>query len=195
MNCCTIGLIVFFRVLFHIAALDSVSPVILFMAVRVSCKFLSVVFLASCCFRSRMPLYAVACVKVESFAPCISSSLVMSRFRRSGCRLFAPCFASASLPSFPSFPTPLSLLPSLSLSVSRFHSCIQGSMLSCHVVLIVPPHFQTTKDPDTINHPIYVICPLLGHSIIFSTLSLSMEPTYPLDQSLQSFTLPSRIPI
>ena len=73
------------------------------MARRVSCTFFVVVLLVLCCFRSRMPLYVVACVRVASFAPWTSSSLGMSRFRGSGCCLFAPCFTSASLPSFPSF--------------------------------------------------------------------------------------------
>jgi len=41
----------------------------------------------------------------------------------------------------------LSLPPSLGLSVSRFHSCIEGSMLSCHAVLIVPPHFSYNQGP------------------------------------------------
>ena len=60
-------------------------------------------------------------------------------------------------------PFSLSLLPSLGLSVSRFHSRIQGSMLSCHAVLIVPPHFSYnqghSKDPDTINRPITLFVP------------------------------------
>ena len=103
-NCCMIGLIVFFQVLFHIAAFVSDLPVIFFMAKRVSCAFFVVVLLALCCFHSRIPLYAVACIRVASFAPWTSSSLGMSRFRGSGCCLFAPCFASASLLSFPSFP-------------------------------------------------------------------------------------------
>ena len=104
-NCWTIGLIVFFRACFHMAAFVSISPVILFMAIRVSCRFLSVVLLSSCCFRSRIPLYAVACVRVGSFAPQMSNSSGMSRFSGSGYRLFAPCFASASLASLPGFPS------------------------------------------------------------------------------------------
>ena len=42
-----------------------------------------------------------------------------------------------------------SLRLSLSLppSVSRFHSRIQNSTLSCHSVLIVPSHFLYNQDP------------------------------------------------
>jgi hypothetical protein len=100
-----ISLITCLRVFRHIAAFISTSLVILFMAMRVSCRFLSEVFLGSGCFRSRMPLYAVACVKVGNFAPWTSKSFGISRFSGSGIRLFAPSFASASLPSFPWFPS------------------------------------------------------------------------------------------
>jgi len=44
-------------------------------------------------------------------------------------------------------PLSLSLLTSLGLLVSCFHSRIQGSMLSCHAVLIVPPHFSFNQGP------------------------------------------------
>ena len=54
---------------------------------------------------SPIPLYAVACVRVGSFAPWTSKSVGTSRFRGSGHHLFAPCFASASLPSLPGFPS------------------------------------------------------------------------------------------
>ena len=97
-----ISLIIFFQVLPHIAVLVSDSPVTFFMARRVSCAFFVVVLLALCCFRSRMPLYVVACIRVMSFVPWMLSSLGMFRFRGSGCCLLAPCFASALLPLFPS---------------------------------------------------------------------------------------------
>ena len=51
---------------------------------------------------SRMPLYAIACDKVASFAPCKSNSFGISRFSSSGFAFSAPSFASWSLPSFPS---------------------------------------------------------------------------------------------
>jgi len=85
----------------HIAALVSDSPVTLFIAMRVRFRFFSDVLRGSDFFCSRIPLYVVACVKVESFAPWMSKSMGISRFRGSGVCLFAPCFTSASLPSFP----------------------------------------------------------------------------------------------
>jgi len=100
-----IGLIAFFLVFCHIAALVSSLPVILFIAMRASYKCPSEVFLALGCFLSSIPLYAVACVKVDSFAPWTSNSLGMSRFSRSGFLLSTPCFASASLSSLPWTPS------------------------------------------------------------------------------------------
>jgi len=71
---------------------------------QVRFRFFLEVLCGSDFFCSRIPLYAVACVKVESFAPCMSKSMGISRFRGSGVHLFAPCFANASLPSFPWIP-------------------------------------------------------------------------------------------
>ena len=79
--------------------------VTLCMAVRVSRKFFSVVGLSVACFRSRVSLYAVACVRVNNFAPWMSNSSGISRFMGSGRSLFAPCFASASLASLPWTPS------------------------------------------------------------------------------------------
>jgi len=53
----------------------------------------------------------------------------------------------------------LSLLPSLGLSETRFRSRIQGAMLSCHAVLIVPSHFSYNQGSDTIDHPITLFVP------------------------------------
>ena len=50
--------------------------------------------------RSRIPLYAFACVSAASFAPCVSNSTGISRFRGSGSGLLAPCLARRSLSSF-----------------------------------------------------------------------------------------------
>jgi len=96
-----ISLIVFHCVLCQIVALVSTSFVVLFMAIWMSCRFFSEVFCGLVCFLSRMPLYTVACVSVGSFAPWMSKSLGISRFRGSGVCLFAPCFASVLLPSLP----------------------------------------------------------------------------------------------
>ena len=103
-NCWTIGLIMLRHVLCQIVAFGSISFVILFTAVWVSLKFFLEVFHGSAFFLSRIPLYAVAWVREKSFAPWTSNSLGMSRFRGLGFCLFAPCFASASLPSLPWVP-------------------------------------------------------------------------------------------
>lgn len=62
--------------------------------VRARCR-LSVVdgwaFGALC---SRIPLYAIACVRVASLAPCRSNSLGMVRSSASGSFLFAPSLAN-----------------------------------------------------------------------------------------------------
>jgi len=100
-NCCMSGLIVFFLVFIHITLLVSSLPVTHCMAVWVSCMFFLVVFLGSDWFCSRISLYTVACVRDGSFAPVMSNSSGISRFKGSGCCLFAPSFASALLPSLP----------------------------------------------------------------------------------------------
>ena len=56
-----------------------------------------------------IPLYAMAWVRVASFAPCRSYCLGMSRMGRLGVFLFASSFASVSHSSFPL--SPLCLLP------------------------------------------------------------------------------------
>ena len=96
-----IGLITFFLMLCHIVAFVSSLCIICLIAMQVSCRFSSEVFLISGCFLSRMPLYAVACIRVDSFAPCMLNSLGISRFSRSGFHLFTPCLASISLSSLP----------------------------------------------------------------------------------------------
>jgi hypothetical protein len=63
------GLIAFLLVFFHIALSVSISLVTCFMAMRVSSMFFSVVCLGPGCIHSRIPLYAVAYIKVDSFAP------------------------------------------------------------------------------------------------------------------------------
>ena len=103
-NCCISGLIVFFLVFIHIALSVSSLPVTHCMAVQVSCMFFLVVLLGSDFFFSRIPLYAVACVRDGSFTPVMSNLSGISRFKGSGCCLFAPNFASASLPSLPWIP-------------------------------------------------------------------------------------------
>jgi len=96
-----IGLITFFLVLCYIVVFISSLCIIHLIAMQVSCRFSSEVFLTSGCFLSRMPLYAVACVRVNSFAPCILNSLGISRFSGSRFCLFAPCLASVLLFSLP----------------------------------------------------------------------------------------------
>ena len=96
-----IGLIAFFLVLCHIAALVSSLPVILFIAMRASCRFPSEVFLTSGRFLSRIPLYAVACIRADSFAPWTLNSYGISRFSASGVLLSAPRFASILLSLLP----------------------------------------------------------------------------------------------
>ena len=66
------------------------------------------------------------------------------------------------------------------LSVTRFHSRNQGSMLSCRVVLVVPSHFPHNQDPDTINRPISLLILQTADSTISSMLPLSTEPASPL---------------
>jgi len=66
-------------------------------------------FLTSCCFHSRVPLCAVACIKVGSFAPWMLSSLGISGFRGSGCHFSLLVSLVRSFLSFPCFP--LCLLP------------------------------------------------------------------------------------
>jgi len=74
------------------------------------------------------------------------------------------------------------------LSVARFHSRNQGSMLSCHAVLIVSSHFPCNQGPWCHRPSNFVIHPSNADSVISGMPSLSVEPSYPLDQSSQSFT-------
>ena len=104
MNCWISGLIAFLHVLCHIVAFISELPVILFIALWASFRFFLVVLRGTDFLFSRIPLYAVACVREESFAPGTSKSIGIARSRGSGIRLFAPCFARALLPSFPQIP-------------------------------------------------------------------------------------------
>jgi len=73
------------------------------------------------------------------------------------------------------------------LSVARFHSRNQGSMLSCHAVLIVPSHFPCIQGPWYHRPSNFVIHPSNADSIISGMPSLSVEHAYPLDQCSQSF--------
>lgn len=104
MNCWINGLIVGFHRLFYIAAFVSILPVNRSMALWVSCRFISVEFLGSTSFLSRIPLYAFTCVSVDSFAPCMSNSIGMSSSSASISCLFTPCLAKQSLSSFPMVP-------------------------------------------------------------------------------------------
>lgn len=69
-----------------------------------SWMFRVVVGRGGCVLRSLIPLYAVACVMVASFAPCRLNSLGISRDRVSSSGLFAPSFVSWSLCSLPGSP-------------------------------------------------------------------------------------------
>jgi hypothetical protein len=74
------------------------------MASWVSCRFCVVEFLSLVLFFSMIPLYALACMSVDNFAPCRSNSLGISRFSLSASHLLAPCFARRLLSSFPWMP-------------------------------------------------------------------------------------------
>ena len=78
------GLIAFLLVFFHIALSVSISLVTLFIAMQVSCMFFLVVCLGLGCIHSRIPLCAVAFVKMDSFAPLMLNLSDISRFIGSG---------------------------------------------------------------------------------------------------------------
>ena len=112
-------------------------------------------------------------VSPSSLFPCHGPS--RSNWCTIQCRIppTAPrCFASASRNA----PSAGGCWTRAVLSVTRN----QGSMLSCHVVLIVPSHFSHNQDPDTINRPISLLILQTADSTISSMLPLSTEPTSPL---------------
>ena len=103
-NCWIIGCITGFRMPRQIAALVSSLFVCWHIVFWVSLRLLFVTFLGSGFFLSSIPLYAIACVRVASLAPCMSNSSGISRSSSSGSCLFAPSLARQSLSSFPTVP-------------------------------------------------------------------------------------------
>jgi len=103
-NCWIIGRITGFQMPRQIAASVSSSFVIRCIVFWVSLRLLLVTFLGSGFFLSSIPLYAIACVRVASLAPCMSNSGGISRSSSSESCLFAPSLVRRSLSSFPTVP-------------------------------------------------------------------------------------------
>ena len=103
-NCRILILIVGFCSPRHIVSFVSNFCVYSAIAIRAISRLFVVAGLLYGPLFSRMPLYAIACDRVASFAPCRSNSFGISRFSSSGASFSAPSFASWSLPSFPSSP-------------------------------------------------------------------------------------------
>ena len=89
----------------HIDSSVSREPVYSWMASRAFCRFPLVVFLVGVFLESFIPLYAIAWVSADSFAPCTSNSIGMARSIGSSLFFLAPSFARRLLPSFPSIPS------------------------------------------------------------------------------------------
>src|ERR1700761_6695897 len=93
-----------FLILCHIVLIVLSDPVYAIMASLASSIFQSVIAwgMAFCC--SHIPLYAMACIRVASFAPWKSNSSRMFRFSLLGVAFVVPCFASLSLSLLPHIP-------------------------------------------------------------------------------------------
>jgi len=104
-NCLILVWISCFHMLSHIVSSFSRDPVYSWMASCVFCRFSFVVCLVGVFLDSFIPLYAMAWVSVFSLGPCTLNSSGIVRLMWSSSSLFAPSFASSSLPLFPSFPS------------------------------------------------------------------------------------------
>ena len=100
-NCWISGHMIGFRSPRQIVPSVLLSPDNWTSASWVSWRLFTAASLGSVCFLSRIPLYAFACIRVVSLAPCMSNSCGISRLSASGFYLFAPSLARRSLSSFP----------------------------------------------------------------------------------------------